>query len=140
MIDVLNLEVHNQLSELNRLISSVQSFGLAHQWEDSFCRRVQLIVEELLVNIISYGCADDKHVIRFSIISTEETVHITIEDDTQPFNPIAHPTPAALDAAIDDRGPGGLGLHFVKTMVDEMTYERRDEKNILTLKKKRQPV
>ncbi len=139
MIDALDIEVHSHLSELNRLTSAVQSFGLTHQWEDGFCRRVQLIVEELLVNIISYGCAEDEHVIRFSIISTAETVHITIEDDTQPFNPIAHPTPA-LEAEIDDREVGGLGLHFVKTMVDEMTYERRDEKNILTLKKNRQPV
>jgi serine/threonine-protein kinase RsbW/sigma-B regulation protein RsbU (phosphoserine phosphatase) len=95
---------------------------------------VELIVEELLVNIISYGGGDEEHWIRFSILSTIETVHMTIEDDAPLFNPIAHST-LALEAGIDDREPGGLGLVLVKNMVDDMTDERRDNKNILTLKK-----
>ena len=95
---------------------------------------MELIVEELLVNIISYGGGDEEHWIRFSILSTIETVHMTIEDDAPLFNPIAHST-LALEAGIDDREPGGLGLVLVKNMVDDMTYERRNNKNILTLKK-----
>ncbi|MEE2995276.1 MAG: ATP-binding protein [Gemmatimonadota bacterium] len=64
---------------------------------------------------------------------------MTIEDDAPLFNPIAHST-LALEAGIDDREPGGLGLVLVKNMVDDMTDERRDNKNTLTLKKNRQPV
>ena len=100
---------------------------------------MELIVEELLVNIISYGGGDEEHWIRFSILSTIETVHMTIEDDAPLFNPIAHST-LALEAGIDDREPGGLGLVLVKNMVDDMTDERRDNKNILTLKKNWPPV
>ena len=56
---------------------------------------------------------------------------VTIEDDARGFDPLAAPPPN-LDTAIEHRPVGGLGVHFVRTAMDRVAYERRDDRNILT--------
>lgn len=139
MMDTLKLEVNNKLSELPRLNGAVHTFGQIHQWEESLCRRIQLIVEELLVNIICHGGTEGDHCVRIQFKSSSDLIEITLEDDARPFNPIIQPAPD-LDVLLEEREPGGLGLHLVKNMVDDLIYHRRDHKNILIIKKYRSSV
>jgi anti-sigma regulatory factor (Ser/Thr protein kinase) len=60
---------------------------------------------------------------------------IVLTDDGRPFNPLEWPPPDTT-SPIEDRGVGGLGLHLLRTMSDEMSYERRDERNRVTIVKK----
>jgi serine/threonine-protein kinase RsbW len=60
-------------------------------------------------------------------------VEAIVEDDGKPFDPLAAPAP---DLTGKDRKPGGVGLHFVRNLMDEVTYTRRDGTNHLRLMKR----
>ena len=63
-----------------------------------------------------------------------DAVSLTFIDDGKPYNPLEKPDPdITLDA--DERDIGGLGIFLVKKNVDEIFYERTDDKNILRMKK-----
>ena len=65
-----------------------------------------------------------------------EPLRITVTDDGIPFNPLEVAKPDT-SLPLEDREIGGLGIHFVLSMVDELTYERTDHRNIVTLSKSR---
>ena len=58
-----------------------------------------------------------------------------VRDDARPFDPTGAAAPD-LDAALDDRAVGGLGIHLVQSMMDEVGYARRDGRNVTTLVKR----
>ncbi|MBW1960758.1 MAG: ATP-binding protein [Deltaproteobacteria bacterium] len=110
---------------------------------DEFCAKlgltkrcyceINLALEELFTNIISYGFIDDKeHRIKFSIIHEDDTVTILIEDDGVPFNPMDIDEPD-LKCEMEKRKVGGLGIHLIKNMMDRIDYKRQKNKNLLTL-------
>ncbi|HEX4193960.1 MAG TPA: ATP-binding protein, partial [Stellaceae bacterium] len=64
-----------------------------------------------------------------------EMIVTELSDDGRAFDPLNAPPPD-LDSAIEDRRIGGLGVHLVKTMMDDVTYAYRDGRNHVTLRKK----
>jgi sigma-B regulation protein RsbU (phosphoserine phosphatase) len=52
-----------------------------------------------------------------------------------PFDPTSH-RPAATSLSAEERPVGGLGIHLITQLMDSINYERKDDKNILTLRKK----
>jgi anti-sigma regulatory factor (Ser/Thr protein kinase) len=65
-----------------------------------------------------------------------DTLRIRLEDDGMEFNPLLSDEPEDLDKPVEDRKIGGLGIHFVKKLMDNVDYHRYENKNILTLIKK----
>jgi anti-sigma regulatory factor (Ser/Thr protein kinase) len=59
---------------------------------------------------------------------------LEIEDDGRPFDPTVH-APPDTNAPLDQRKIGGLGIHFIRQTMDVMSYQRRDNHNVLTLVK-----
>ncbi len=57
---------------------------------------------------------------------------MTISDDGVPFNPLTAATPDT-GLSVADREIGGIGIHLVRNLVDEVSYQRRIDKNVLTL-------
>ena len=74
----------------------------------------------------------------FKLHLENNEVVIRIEDNGIPFDPVAAPT-AGSTPPLEKCKIGGLGLHIVKKMMDEIVYERRGDKNIITIKKLVQP-
>lgn len=62
---------------------------------------------------------------------------ITLIDGGTPYDPLSKPDPDVTLSA-EDRQIGGLGIYMVKMQMDEMTYERLDGRNVLTIRKKLQ--
>ena len=97
-----------------------------------------LVLDELLTNIVShgYGESDDDHDtdIRVGVLVADGTMTVRIEDDAEAFDPLTAPQPD-IDAGVEERPIGGLGVYFVKTFMDSVTYEHRDERNHLTISK-----
>jgi serine/threonine-protein kinase RsbW len=94
-------------------------------------------LEELFTNIVFYAFPDKKeHVIdiKFSL-SSSGILEVMIIDDGKYFDLIEASDEVKLDAALEERKVGGLGIHFVKQMMDEMSYERKGGKNVVTLRK-----
>jgi anti-anti-sigma factor len=96
---------------------------------------IRVVCDEVLTNIIAHGFQDEaEHEITVNIKMAEKQVVLTISDDGVPFDPLAAPSPDT-DRPLQERTVGGLGIHLVRHLVDQMTYERRGGRNVLTLVK-----
>jgi anti-sigma regulatory factor (Ser/Thr protein kinase) len=136
-----SLVIKNDLAEMARVSEIVEDLGQKHGVPAQALYAVNLALEEILVNVISYGYADDgEHqiVVRFEVDAGDFVIEI--EDDARPFNPLeaAAPWPGrpAVETPLAERPLGGLGIHLTRKMMDGMAYRREREKNILTMRKK----
>jgi anti-sigma regulatory factor (Ser/Thr protein kinase) len=92
-------------------------------------------LDELFTNIISYGFRDHlEHLVKIKIMRENGTLTLCVEDDGIPFNPLKAKE-VELPCDIEGYHIGGLGLHLVKKLADQLCYERFEGKNRLTLKK-----
>ena len=97
---------------------------------------VSLAIEELVTNCIKYGYQDaNGHTIDFLLSVDEGVLSLEVVDDGNPFNPLDAPRPD-LSLPPEKRPIGGLGLHLLRELADEMRYERRDGTNRLSLTKR----
>ena len=98
---------------------------------------VQLAVEEACTNIIRHAYEGRTGFIYISILTEKDDLKILIEDDGPPFDPTEH-TNMHRRAQDDIEGPvGGWGIGLIRAVMDEMTYRRSLDRNILCLAKKR---
>ncbi len=126
----------NQLGEIERLGQVVTEFAQRQHWSPQVLFEVNVSLEEILTNAISYAYEDDKEhtiILRLSFADGEMTAEI--EDDGRPFNPLEVAEPD-INKPIEERKVGGLGIYLVRKLMTDLAYERREGKNRLTLKKK----
>lgn len=98
---------------------------------------IDVAVEELFVNIASYAYGEKTGpaTVQVSVHEDPKSAEITLIDSGKQYDPLAKPDPDVTLAA-KDRTKGGLGIFMVKNSMDDMKYEYKDGKNILTLKKR----
>jgi serine/threonine-protein kinase RsbW len=131
----LAFDLKNSLAELSTLCEKLESIGEALGLSRRSLFEVNLALDELFTNIISYGFADQsEHTIRVCISADDNLLTVVLEDDGIPFNPVERGSPR-LSCELEECKVGGLGIHLVKNLVDEVAYRRCGEKNVLTLKK-----
>ena len=83
---------------------------------------VDLAIEELFTNMVKYGTASEADV-RIEITGVARGVEVTLTDyDVEPFDVTATPD-VNVELPIDQRRPGGLGLHLVRKLMDSVEYE-----------------
>ena len=132
-----DLKISNNLAEIERLDVCVRAFGIANGLEAETVKEIQLVMEELLTNIISYGYEDEAgHDIDVSIVNGVEAVTIRVQDDARPFNLLNHPRPN-LEIPLEDRRIGGVGINIVCELMDEIKYTREENTNIVVLRKRK---
>ena len=125
----------NQDQVLQHIAGEVEKFGQREAWPDSLVFKVNLVLEELGINILSYGGESGGPWPEFEIVIASEDDSLTIEisDKGRPFDPFSDAPKPSLDADIEDRKVGGLGIHLVQTMMDDLSYEHSGGKNRLTM-------
>jgi anti-sigma regulatory factor (Ser/Thr protein kinase) len=118
------------------VLDELESLLLAEDLPNELVGEIRLVAEEGLSNIINYcGESAEEHCIE-AILSLEGgVVCLELRDDGKPFNPLEFPPPD-LDAPIDRRPNGGLGIHLIKELMDTISYAREGGRNVLVLKKK----
>jgi len=127
------ITIKNNLKELRRVNDVIDDWGRTANFSQSSLYNVQLALEEILTNIISYAYNDQKiHEILIRFDMTREILSIIIEDDGMEFDPTVVTEPN-LDSDLENRKIGGLGLHLVKKIMRRMEYKRVVNKNILIL-------
>ena len=96
---------------------------------------IDIAVDELFGNIAKYAYTDriGKAIVRTEISDKEAL--ITFVDSGIPYNPLMREVPD-LDLTIEERNPGGVGIHIVRKSMDDMKYEYTNNQNILTICKK----
>jgi len=128
-------ELTNRSSELATLCERLEGIGATLRLSRRSIFEINLAMDEIFTNIISYGYADQaEHAVRVCVSADGDRLTVVVEDDGVPFNPVERPTPQAPDN-VESCKIGGLGIHLVKNLVDELSYSRCGGKNILTLKK-----
>jgi len=130
-----NITIINQVEQLEELAGILET--VSEEWDIPMkvSLNLNLVLEELITNIIFYGYDDkNEHLIYIRLYKKDNEIEIQIEDDGKEFNPLLVAEPD-IDESIENRKIGGLGIHFVRKIMDGMNYRRSDGKNILTLTK-----
>jgi sigma-B regulation protein RsbU (phosphoserine phosphatase) len=132
----LSVLLKNDLSELQRMNQIVTEFAERHGLASELVFRLTLVLEEVVTNVISYGYEDSsEHEISVRLSWKDPHIEIEIKDDGRPFNPLEAPPPD-MGKPLAEKQVGGLGIHLVREMMDELEYRRENDKNLLILKGK----
>ncbi|MFY9705724.1 MAG: ATP-binding protein [Desulfobacterales bacterium] len=128
-----SIKLKNRISELERLDQKLQAFGASIGLSKKCVFQINLAVDELFTNIVKYGFADNSlHYIAVTLSHRDGKISIRVEDNGIPFDPAAKQT-SELKDPLEHCKIGGLGLHLVKKIMDDIVYERRRGKNVITL-------
>lgn len=136
MAEPATVTLKNRLSEIARVAQVVETFGSRQALPAQVVFEINLALDEILTNVISYGYDDDTEhdiVVRLTIRGGELAVQV--EDDGRPFNPLDVAAPP-LHVPLQERPIGGLGVHLVRKVIDRVNYRRQDGKNILVMTKR----
>jgi len=130
------IRIRNSLDELPKVAEGLANFVNETEISTDVLRAFNVVFDELLSNVISYGFRDDdEHFIEIKLELTGKRLTVTIIDDGVPFNPLSRAIPDT-SLGIEEREVGGLGIHIVRNLVDEIRYQRNINRNVLTLIKK----
>lgn len=129
------LVLPNDLTALDRLTDFLESAGAANGWHSDLLFDLNLCTEEAVVNVIVHGYEDkDAHEIEVTLDYDADSVTVTIEDDGIAYNPL-DTKGADIYAPVEQRTPGGLGVHLVRALMSELSYERVNGRNRFSMKK-----
>ena len=125
----------NDLAELATLAAAIESFTAACQLPDEMTGALNLALEEVVTNVITYAYDDEgEHAIDVTMAYDGAAVTARIVDDGKPFDPLSMPEPD-VTAPLEEREVGGLGIHLVRQVMTDTHYERQGPHNVLVLRK-----
>ena len=134
--ELLSLRLTTQGFDLNAIAAEVEAMGERESWPPALVFKANLVLEELTLNINNcgnYGIDDDIRQIEITLNSEPDRLIIEVVDDGSPFDPTVDASAPDTNAPIEERPVGGLGLHLVRSMMDEMRYKRERGKNHVAL-------
>ncbi len=132
----MTVNVRNDLAEIPRLGLLVSQFWIERRLPPEGEQDVSLAIEELVANVITHGYPrGGEHEIFVQLSEQDGQVLVELEDDGVPFNPLQAPPPD-INAPLENRPVGGLGIHLVRHVMDDLQYERSGGRNRLLLKKR----
>lgn|GEM_PF-2291387 len=129
----MSIRLANDLGELSKLAEALESAGERFDLAMKIVFNLNLVLDELVTNAVSYGYSDGgSHIIEIMLRRDGDRLTVIYQDDADAFNPLDIPPPD-LESDIEDRRIGGLGIHLVRTMMNSVTYERLNGRNRLTM-------
>jgi serine/threonine-protein kinase RsbW len=118
----------DQLPELRQfVVIQARKAGL----ETTRLAALDLAVEEAAVNIITHAYPETPGLLEFSCHSDETEFVVELADKGEPFDPTATTDPDTT-LPLEERNPGGLGLHLIRRSCDKLSWRRESGRNILT--------
>ena len=96
--------------------------------------QIEIAIDEIVSNVARYAYKDKSGKTAVRIDTDSNGITITITDSGVPYNPLEKPDPDVTLSA-EEREIGGYGIYIVKKVMDEVTYEYKDNKNIFTMRK-----
>lgn len=114
--------------------------AILHTEEVASCTKelysIHLVCEELVVNVASYAYGDsDDGYLDIDIAKNDGVLTVTFRDGGIAFNPL-ETAPPDTSLPLEERSIGGLGIFLTVQMMDEVTYNRVGNENVLTIKKR----
>jgi serine/threonine-protein kinase RsbW len=134
-LERLEIVIVNRLDEFARVAQGVDRLAERHALSAEVAADMNIALDEVLANVLSHGYADaGEHEIRITLSVHARALRAEIEDDGRPFDPLAAPPPRRA-ASLAESPIGGVGIHFLRSLMSEVAYERSGGKNRLVLVK-----
>ena len=130
----LKLIIKSNLSEIATVVENIDI--LAEKWNLPMKTvfNLNLAIEELITNTISYGYQNkEEHKIEIFFALNNKVLNVIISDDAKAFNPLESDNSPNLNDSLEEKAIGGLGIFFVKNIMDSMSYKYEAGKNILSM-------
>jgi anti-anti-sigma factor len=122
--------------EVARVNAAFAGFAAAHGLPAGVRRSLHVVLDELLKNVIAYGFAGRAGgAVTVEAELLADRVCVTLTDDGRPFDPFSLAAPDTR-LSVAERRIGGLGIHLVRRMMDEVSYHRRADRNVVVLGKR----
>jgi serine/threonine-protein kinase RsbW len=126
----------NDIAQISRLAQFVDEVGEAFSLAPDMIFNLNLVLEEAVVNIINYAYPKEEHQkIYLSAYLHEESIVFVLTDTGKEFDPTMVPD-ADITLSAEDRPIGGLGIFLIRQIMNEVRYERIEDRNVLTMEKK----
>ena len=136
MSEQTTLILKNDLSELERVIILVSDLCGRHTIPPEIEYDLNLALDEIVSNVVKHAYPEGgEHLFSLHISLSDDEFVARVEDDGVEFNPMEHPAPD-LDAPLEERKEGGLGIFLVRQIMTSVDYQRMMGTNIVTLRKK----
>ena len=126
-----SLVMRNDIQQIPTLAEWIDTLGLPEQ----LSMPINLALEETVTNVMLYAYPGKSGQVLVEAEKSPEQVIFTITDSGVPFDPTKQKE-ADITLSVEERAIGGLGIHLVRQLMDDIRYERKDNKNILTLTKR----
>jgi len=121
--------------EVARVNRAFAEFAEAEALPAAVRRSVNVALDELLANTISYGLAEhEAGEVTVEVERRADRLTVTLTDDGKAFDPFGRAVPDT-ELSVEDRPIGGLGIHLVRELMDEVSYQRRTDRNVVVLTK-----
>ena len=134
--EALEVSLVNDLRELARIAGRIDEFCAARNLGPQVGYAVNLAVDEILTNTITYGYDDDEpHRIELIVCTEADSIVVVIVDDSSAFD-LSQAPESDAGSSVEDRIMEGLGLFLVHQMMDGVEYRRMGGCNVVTLTKK----
>ena len=131
-----HLVLKNDISQITLLQTFVDEAVKASKLDGLLAPGLNLALEEAVTNVINYAYPEGvEGSVELDAEVGEDALVFTVTDSGKEFDPTARPE-VDINEGVEQRKIGGLGIHLVRNIMDEVSYERRDGKNILKLTKK----
>ena len=130
-----DIKIKNQVGELEKVNAFIEEIGEELQLDMELLMNLNLVMEEMVSNVIFYAYPEGKTAdIELSAECSGHTLTFVLSDKGREFDPtLKEDADTNTDPA--DRELGGLGIYIVKNIMNEVTYQRLEGKNRLTMKK-----
>jgi len=136
----MHLELSASIRELERMGAAVAAFCERNGIDEKLAYSLQLVCDEWVTNVVVHGYGGAvpnaaEAAIEVSLTRLDDaTLRLTFVDKAPPFNPLTRPEPD-VSLPVEEREAGGLGIHFMKKIMDRCEYERIGGRNRLVLTK-----
>ena len=131
-----SMTIANDVEEVPRMSEFIEAFCEDSGLDMSATMRLNLAIEEAVVNVIAYAYPPGRPgVVTVEAASGSDFITFVIRDNGVPFDPTAK---GEVDTTlpVEERPIGGLGIHLVRQIVDDISYKRLGDQNVLTIGKK----
>ena len=129
------LRIKNQVSELEKVAQFVEEIGEELGLNMELQMNLNLVMEEMVSNVIFYAYPEGVDAeIELLAKSDGKELTFVLSDQGKEFDPTAKED-ADLDVNPADRELGGMGIFIVKNIMNKVTYQRLEGKNLLTMTK-----
>jgi anti-sigma regulatory factor (Ser/Thr protein kinase) len=130
-----SITVPGKPGELRHLHAFLGAFWARHDLPPGDAMRMELGLEEVFINVVTHGLASVEMVnapVTVDLRLQDGSLELGVEDSGPAFDPLAQ-GPVDTTSGMATRRMGGLGIHLVRTMLDDVRYERVGDRNRLVM-------